>query len=168
MPQPTPTRQSLRSSSNPELRDPSQRRQSRPQAIAWLLQHPKLPDSQIVKLIGTTRKMIGSIRIEATEYRQRSSSRPGLVGSLHPARPQRRAEKHRAGVRTTACRNRPRPARASGAARTLNYETLLNDPPSSVNSSTNSGKEVSIVPVPETVTDLCAAMPSTRKAIAMR
>ena len=54
---------------------PIARRQSRPQAIAWLLrQHPKLPDSQIVKLIGTTRKMIGSIRDRS--YRNIVNVRP--------------------------------------------------------------------------------------------
>ena len=42
---------------------PVARRQDKPEAIAWLLKnHPYLPDSKIVKLIGTTKKTIESIR----------------------------------------------------------------------------------------------------------
>jgi hypothetical protein len=42
---------------------PVARRQDKPEAIAWLLKHhPYVPDSQIVKLIGTTKKTIESIR----------------------------------------------------------------------------------------------------------
>lgn len=42
---------------------PVARRQDKPEAIAWILKyHPYLPDSQIVKLIGTTKKTIDSIR----------------------------------------------------------------------------------------------------------
>lgn len=42
---------------------PLARRQDKPDAIAWLLKnHPKLSDSQISKLIGTTKKTIGEIR----------------------------------------------------------------------------------------------------------
>ena len=42
---------------------PIARRQDKPEAIAWLLKnHPYLPDSKIVKLIGTTKKTIDSIR----------------------------------------------------------------------------------------------------------
>ena len=42
---------------------PVARRQDKPEAIAWLLKnHPYLPDSKIVRLIGTTKKTIESIR----------------------------------------------------------------------------------------------------------
>jgi hypothetical protein len=42
---------------------PRARRQDKPEAIAWLLKyHPYLSDSQIIKLIGTTKKTIDSIR----------------------------------------------------------------------------------------------------------
>lgn len=42
---------------------PVARRQDKPEAIAWILKyHPYIPDSQIVKLIGTTKKTIDSIR----------------------------------------------------------------------------------------------------------
>lgn len=42
---------------------PVARRQDKPDAIAWVLKtHPELMDSQIVKLIGTTKKTIESIR----------------------------------------------------------------------------------------------------------
>lgn len=42
---------------------PIARRQDKPEAVAWLLKnHPYLPDSKIVQLIGTTKKTIESIR----------------------------------------------------------------------------------------------------------
>jgi uncharacterized protein len=42
---------------------PIARRQDKPEAIAFLLKyHPYLPDSQIVKLIGTTKKTIDAVR----------------------------------------------------------------------------------------------------------
>jgi len=42
---------------------PVSRRQDRPDAIAWLLRyHPELADSQIIKLVGTTKPTIDSIR----------------------------------------------------------------------------------------------------------
>lgn len=42
---------------------PVARRQDKPDAIAWLLKHhPLLSDAQLVKLIGTTKKTIQSIR----------------------------------------------------------------------------------------------------------
>ena len=42
---------------------PVARRQDKPDAIAWLLKHhPELQDSQLVKLVGTTKKTIESIR----------------------------------------------------------------------------------------------------------
>lgn len=42
---------------------PIARRQDKPEAIAFIIKnHPYIPDSQIVKLIGTTKKTIDSIR----------------------------------------------------------------------------------------------------------
>lgn len=42
---------------------PRARRQDKPEAIAWIIKHhPYIPDSKIVKLIGTTKKTIDSIR----------------------------------------------------------------------------------------------------------
>ena len=42
---------------------PVAKRQDRPDAIAWLLKfHPNLTDSQICRLLGTTKPMINSIR----------------------------------------------------------------------------------------------------------
>lgn len=42
---------------------PIARRQDKPDAIAWMLKNcPELSDAQIIKLIGTTRSMIESIR----------------------------------------------------------------------------------------------------------
>lgn len=42
---------------------PVARRQDKPEAIAWIIKyHPYIPDAQIVKLIGTTKKTIDSIR----------------------------------------------------------------------------------------------------------
>lgn len=42
---------------------PVSRRQDRPDAIAWLLRnHPEIPDSQVIKLVGTTKPTIGAIR----------------------------------------------------------------------------------------------------------
>jgi hypothetical protein len=39
------------------------KRGDRPDAIAWLLRyHPELPDSQIMKLVGTTKTTIAAIR----------------------------------------------------------------------------------------------------------
>jgi len=61
----------LRTSSHPETAKrskgarytPVSRRQDRPDAIAWLLRHhPELSDSQIGKLVGTTKATIQSIR----------------------------------------------------------------------------------------------------------
>ena len=42
---------------------PVARRQDKPEAIAYILKnHPYIPDSQIIKLIGTTKKTIESIK----------------------------------------------------------------------------------------------------------
>jgi len=48
---------------------PLSRRQDRPDAIAWLVRnHPEIPDSQISKLIGTTKPTIKAIR-ERTHWK---------------------------------------------------------------------------------------------------
>lgn len=48
---------------------PLSRRQDRPDAIAWLVRnHPEVPDSQISKLIGTTKPTIKAIR-ERTHWK---------------------------------------------------------------------------------------------------
>ncbi len=42
---------------------PRARRHDKPEAVLWILKyHPYVPDAQIVKLIGTTKKTIDSIR----------------------------------------------------------------------------------------------------------
>lgn len=42
---------------------PLSRRQDRPDAIAWMVRnHPEIPDSQIAKLIGTTKTTINAVR----------------------------------------------------------------------------------------------------------
>ena len=57
---------------------PVARRQDKPEAIAWIVKyHPYMPDSQIVKLIGTTKKTIDSIR-ERTHWN---------IGNIKPKDP---------------------------------------------------------------------------------
>ena len=42
---------------------PVSKRQNRPDAIAWMVRnHPEVPDSQIAKLLGTTKTTIQSVR----------------------------------------------------------------------------------------------------------
>ncbi len=42
---------------------PVARRQDKPDAVAWFVKfHPSIPDAQIVKLIGTTKNTINSVR----------------------------------------------------------------------------------------------------------
>lgn len=42
---------------------PVARRQDKPDAVAWFLKfHPAIPDSQIIKLIGTTKNTINAVR----------------------------------------------------------------------------------------------------------
>jgi len=42
---------------------PVARRQDKPDAVAWFIKfHPSIPDAQIVKLIGTTKNTINSVR----------------------------------------------------------------------------------------------------------
>ena len=50
---------------------PVSRRQDRPDAIAWLLRnHPEMTDSQIMKLVGTTKSTIQPSRTAPTGTRQ--------------------------------------------------------------------------------------------------
>jgi hypothetical protein len=45
---------------------PLSKRQERPDAISWLLRnHPELKDSQIAKLVGSTKNMVVSIKTKA-------------------------------------------------------------------------------------------------------
>lgn len=45
---------------------PVAKRQDKPDAIAWIIKnHPEVPDSQIVKLIGTTKSTIEAIRAKS-------------------------------------------------------------------------------------------------------
>ncbi len=45
---------------------PVAKRQERPDAIAWLLKyHPEVPDSEICKLLGTTRNTVNSVRTKS-------------------------------------------------------------------------------------------------------
>ena len=51
---------------------PVSRRQDRPDAIFWLLRHhPELPDSQVMKLVGTTKTTIQAIR-EGTHWNSKN------------------------------------------------------------------------------------------------
>ena len=48
---------------------PLAKRQNKPNAIAWMIKHyPKLPDADICRLLGTTKKTIGSIRNKTHRY----------------------------------------------------------------------------------------------------
>src|SRR5690606_7500083 len=62
---------------------PVAKRQDRPDAIAWLLKfHPNLTDTQICRLLGTTKPMIKSIRTRThwntTNIKPRSPVQLGL------------------------------------------------------------------------------------------
>jgi len=59
---------------------PVSRRQDRPDAIAWLVRnHPELPDSAIMKLIGTTKPTINAIR-ERTHWNSANITPADPVG----------------------------------------------------------------------------------------
>ena len=50
---------------------PVSRRQDRPNAVLWLLRnHPELKDSQIMRLVGTTKPTITQIRERTTGTRR--------------------------------------------------------------------------------------------------
>lgn len=76
---------------------PVARRQDKPEAIAWLLKHhPYLPDSKIVKLIGTTKKTIESIR-EKTHWNMQNMTPkdPVLLGLCNQSELDTLVEKHK-------------------------------------------------------------------------
>src|SRR5258707_5035111 len=57
---------------------PGSRRQDRPNAILWLVRnHPELKDSQIIRLLGTTKSPIDAIR-------DRTHSTAPTLAPLHP------------------------------------------------------------------------------------
>jgi hypothetical protein len=61
---------------------PVARRGDKPDGIAWLVKHhPELKDSQIVKLIGTTKETIGKIR-ERTHWNiaNITAKHPAMLG----------------------------------------------------------------------------------------
>jgi len=66
---------------------PVSRRQDRPDAIAWFLRnHPEIPDSQIVKVLGTTKSTIEQVRNRthwnAANIKPVDPVTLGLVGQL--------------------------------------------------------------------------------------
>lgn len=66
---------------------PIARRQDKPDAIAWIIKnHPYMSDGQIIKLIGTTKKTIESIRTKehwnSTNIRPRDPVLLGLCSQL--------------------------------------------------------------------------------------
>lgn len=66
-----PPKQSL-SSGAPKKYTPLSKRQDKPDAIYWLIKHhPELSDGQIIKLIGTTKNTIQSIR-ERTHWNMKN------------------------------------------------------------------------------------------------
>ncbi|MGE0753884.1 MAG: cell cycle transcriptional regulator TrcR [Alphaproteobacteria bacterium] len=67
---------------------PVARRQDKPDAIAWLIrQYPALPDSKIVKLIGTTKKTIEAVRTKthwnSSNIRPKDPVLLGLCSQTH-------------------------------------------------------------------------------------
>jgi len=67
---------------------PVARRQDKPDAIAWLLKnYPDLPDSQIVKLVGTTKSTIQAVRSKthwnSTNIKPRDPVLLGLCTQTH-------------------------------------------------------------------------------------
>jgi hypothetical protein len=81
------------------------KRQDKPDGIAWLLRHhPELKDSQISKLIGTTKTTIQSIRDRShwnmTNIRPRDPVLLGLCGQidLNSAVDKARKAAERAGI----------------------------------------------------------------------
>jgi hypothetical protein len=66
---------------------PVSRRQDRPDAIAWFLRnHPEVPDSQVARLLGTTKATIDQVRNRthwnATNLKPIDPVTLGLVGQL--------------------------------------------------------------------------------------
>ncbi len=76
---------------------PVSRRQDRPNAILWLVRnHPELKDSQIMRLVGTTKSTIAAIR-ERTHWNS-AKSHPARSGDARPVladRPRSRSASRR-------------------------------------------------------------------------
>ena len=86
---------------------PISRRNERPNAIKWLLRnHPELKDAQIMRLVGTTKSTIDSVR-EGTHWNTANlaADGPGDAGPLQPDRPRSRGQARLQGRR----RRRTRP-----------------------------------------------------------
>jgi hypothetical protein len=83
---------------------PVSRRQDRPNAILWLLRnHPELKDSQIMRLVGTTKPTIIAIR-ERSHWNSPNlqAQDPGDARTLLADRSRRRGEEGRVQARTRA------------------------------------------------------------------
>ena len=118
---------------------PVSRRQDRPDAIAWFLRnHPEITDSQIVKLLGTTKSTIDQVRNRthwnAANIKPVDPVTLGLVGQLEldahrqeggrEEGARRRQARHRRRRPDPAARHRARRARARrgrGLASPLRY-----------------------------------------------
>jgi uncharacterized protein len=61
---------------------PVARRQDKPEAVSWLVKHhPYIPDSKVVKLIGTTKKTIEAVKTKAHWNSQNMTPKdPVLLG----------------------------------------------------------------------------------------
>ena len=96
---------------------PVSRRQDRPNAVLWLLRnHPELKDSQIMRLVGTTKPTIAADpRPHALELAQPDAAGPGDARPVLADRPRRRGEEGgappRARAQGAAARGWRRPAR---------------------------------------------------------
>ena len=71
---------------------PVAKRQDRPDAIAWLLKiHPELQDSQVAKLVGSTKSTVQSVRDRTPlEHAERAAARSGDARPVQPEGSQRR------------------------------------------------------------------------------
>ena len=121
---------------------PVSRRQDRPNAILWLVRnHPELKDSQIMRLVGTTKSTIAAIR-ERTHWNA-ANLQPmdpvtlGLCSQLdldlevHRAAREKPAVAAEAGAtllpasETTAARHEPEPAEKKEPADELNVDAVF-------------------------------------------
>ena len=78
---------------------PISRRNERPNAIKWLLRnHPELKDAQIMRLVGTTKSTIDSVR-EGTHWNTANiaADGPGDARPLQPDRPRSRGQARQQG-----------------------------------------------------------------------
>ena len=80
---------------------PISRRNERPNAIKWLLRnHPEMKDAQIMRLVGTTKSTIDSVR-EGTHWNTANitADGPGDARPVQPDRPRSRGQARRQGRR---------------------------------------------------------------------